>query len=522
MTPHATSVCLLILACIAALSSATVKLVEIRPGLGLKDAKLGTNMNPPNGRALSQLPQNEAVMVGSTVLLICESVSPPPSSRINWYELVTVPGNPQIVSDNELITPGHVNADRYDIIRVNENQFYLEIKDVRIEDGGTYACVDSQSGPPNVYLGQAELVVIAASPNCSTVVPDNGVVIEGQNYTTSCSIYYRGGIAPKMVWSGPDPFLQTSITTPVEIFSGIAFTVDRGMDTRAYRCVTNFTEVLNNPPEVASNAPTYQHIYQAGQLFVYWGPKNLYAVPIKPTYQVGDQITCYADAFPPPFYQWQNMRTLEFYSSQTYTILPEDDGFNTSLRCQAQNLIQGFLYSANLFINADLPITTTPTTTVPTTPTTPPPFDAPCTNLTGWWISQDPYAELNIFVESGSSGRIAGFLRNQTDQQWIEVVGRTRTSDWAYIGLTAIWFYDVGITGLSGECHRCFGEERIMTAGMWRSRSDSATCGDGGTPAPYTSYDFRRYSSTMKSVQEPDFKVQNPSEYISGRLGVKF
>jgi len=516
------SLCVLLLSCLAALSYAEIKRVEIKPGLGLKDVKLHSNMHPPNGRSLTALPLNAAVLVGSTVVLVCEVTSPPPTSRVNWYEFVTVPGSPQLISDNELIPPGHVNSDRYNIVRSTATQFFLEIRDVVLADGGTYACVDSQSGPPNTYFGQAELVVIAAAPNCSTVVPDNGIVIEGQNYTTACSIYYRGGMSPKMVWTGPDPFLQTSVTTPEEVFSGVAFTVDRGMDTRAFRCNTNFTGIENSPPEVASNAPDYEHIYQAGQLFVYWGPKNLYAVPIKPIYQVGDQITCYADAFPPPFYQWQNMRTLEFFSSQVYTIQPEDDGFNTSLRCQAQNLIQGFLYSANLFISADLPVTTTPTTTVPTTPTTAPPFDAPCTNLTGWWISDDPYAELNIFVDPGTSGRIAGFLRNDTDQQWIEVIGRTRVNDWAYIGLTAIWFYDVGVTGLSGECHRCFGEERIMTAGMWRSRSDSSTCGDGGTPAPYTSYNFRRISSTMSGVHKPDFKVKNPSAYISGRLGVQF
>jgi len=391
-----------------------------------------------------------------------------------------------------------------------------------IGDGGTYACLDSQSGPPNTYSGQAELIVIAANPNCSTVVPDGGVVLEGQNYTSACSIYFRGGLAPTMLWTGPEPFLQTSVTTTTEVFSGIAFTVERTMDTRAYRCNTNFTANEAAPPGVAGNAPDYTHIQQDGQLFVYWGPKNLYAVPIKPTYEVGDQITCYADAFPPPFYQWQNMRTLEFYISQVYTIEPEDDGFNTSLRCQAQNLIQGFLYSANLFINADLPITTTPTTTQSTQPTTSAAFDTPCNNLTGWWRSQDPYAEIYLEVEGGNTGRVQGFMRNGTDQQWIEVIGRTRTPDYTYLGITAIWYYEVGITGLSGECHRCYGEERILTAGVWRSRTDSVGCGDGGTPSPYTSYDFRRVNAPTTGIYDPGFAVAYPSKLVSGRFGLKY
>lgn len=516
------SLSLLVVSCVLALTNAVdLKRVEIKPGLGLKDVKLNSHMNPPNGKALALLPLNDAVLVGSTVILVCEASDAPPVSRINWYELVTT-GSPQLISDNDQITGGHPNAARYSILQTTPTEFHLEIRDVVLGDGGTYACVDSQSGPPNSYIGQAELMVIEAHPNCSTVVPDNGVVIEGQNYTSACSIYYRGGIPPKMLWTGPDPFLQTSVPTPTQVFSGIAFTVDRGMDTRAYRCNTNFTENLNAPPGVAGNAPSYEHIYQAGQLFVYWGPKNLYAVPIKPVYEVGDMITCYADAFPPPFYQWQNMRTLEFFNSQTYTIQPEDDGFNTTLRCMAQNLIQGFLYSANLFIFANMPITTTPTTTQPTTPTTTPPFDAPCTNLTGWWISQNPYAELNIFVDSGTTGRVAGFLRNGTDQQWIEVIGRTRVSDWAYLGLTAIWYYDVGVTGMSGECHRCSGIEKLLVSSVWRSRSDSSGCGDGGSPAPDASFEFIRYSSGLSNIRELNYKVNNPTDVVSGRLGVKF
>jgi hypothetical protein len=508
----------LILSCLAALSFAEIKLAHIEPGLGLKDFKPNTNIK--SGSSLIDFPQNLAALVGSTVTFVCEMETS--LSRVNWYELATS-GNPQIISEDDRILPGHPNGARYSIVQATPTQFYLEIRNITLQDGGSYACVNSLSGPPNPYIGQAELVVIGANPNCSTVVPENGIVIEGQNYTTECSIYFRGGLSPFMFWTGPEPFQQAIITIPSDqVYSGIIFTIDRGMDTRSYRCTTNFTEVANPVPGVASNAPDYTHVFQAGQLFVYWGPKNMYAVPMKPVYQVGDQITCYADSFPPPFYQWQNMRTLEFFSSQIYTILPEDDGWNTTLRCQAQNLIQGFLYSGNLFIFADLPITTTPTTTMPTTPTTPPPFDAPCTNLSGWWISQNPYAELNIFVEPGNSGRVAGFLRNDTDQQWIEVIGRTRVSDWAYLGLTAIWYYDVGVTGFSGECHRCFGEERIISAGMWRSRTDSAVCGDGGSPSPYTSYDFKRISSTMKDIHHSGFKVKNPSEYISGRLGVNY
>jgi len=102
-------------------------------------------------------------------------------------------------------------------------------------------------------------------------------------------------------------------------------------------------------------------------------------------------------------------------------------------------------------------------------------------------------------------------MRNHTDQQWVEIVGRTRTSDFAYVGLSAIWPYDVGITGLTGECHRCLGVEVILTAGVWRSSSDSSTCGDGGAPTPHTSYEFRRADFYKSPVIVK--KERNPFSY---------
>jgi len=215
-------------------------------------------------------------------------------------------------------------------------------------------------------------------------------------------------------------------------------------------------------------------------------------VPVKEFYVVGDVIACYADGHPPPFYRWQNMRTLNFTTSQNYTVNADDLGHNTTMRCQAQNLIQGFIYSDNIFVQMWAPLPTTPTTVPTTPPTTTPPFDAPCDNLTGWWISESPYAELNIIVASGVSGIVTGFLRNHTDQQWVEVIGRTRTTDYAYVGLSAIWPFDIGVTGMSGECHKCSGVEQIQTSGMWRSRTDSLACGHGGNPQPGIAYRFHR------------------------------
>jgi len=193
----------------------------------------------PNGRSLQAFPLNVAVRLGDTVEMVCQSVDWI-ASRIHWFEFVTTVVG-QMISDGGTILNSHPNAARYRIIQYTQNHFHLEIRDVQLADGGTYVCVDGNSGPPEAYSGQAEITVIVAEPNCTSTMADNGAVIEGQNYTTSCQIYYRGNLAPTMTWTGPEPFGSAIITNEEDVFSGIIYTVNRDMDTRAYRCTTNFT-----------------------------------------------------------------------------------------------------------------------------------------------------------------------------------------------------------------------------------------------------------------------------------------
>ena len=90
--------------------------------------------------------------------------------------------------------------------------------------------------------------------------------------------------------------------------------------------------------------------------------------------------------------------------------------------------------------------------TIPTVPTTTTqPLDAPCNDLSGWWQSYSPYAELNLIVSNDGYGRVTGGLRNYTDQYTVEVAGRTRVSDYAYLGLSLIYPSNKGIVGLTGK-----------------------------------------------------------------------
>jgi hypothetical protein len=509
--------------CCSALVSAELVKRELPPPPFPVEAQRRTLV--PGQRALAVPPLNEYGMVGSTVHLICVATIAPPVSRILWYEFAST-GTGQVISDNNQILPSHPNAARYRIVQVGgPTEFFLEINDLRLTDGGAYACADIQSGPPEVYSGQAELIVLQSNPNCTTVLPSDGVVLEGQNYTSSCQMYYRGGLTPKMTWSGPEPFAVGEISTPVEIFSGILWTVDRAMDARGHQMFTNFTVPVALPPGLAGNAPDYEHLTVFQQMFVYWPPRNMFAVPQKPEYEIGDVITCYADAYPAAFYNWQNLDTLDFANDQSITVTSNWLGLNSTLRCQAQNLIQSILYAETYFMRAFVPGPTTPSTPPTTLPTTTPLPEGACSDLTGWWLSTQPYAELYLVTLGPTSGQIIGYMRNDTDQQWIEVVGRTRNSDYNFVGLTAIWPYEVGVTGLAAECHRCQGEgEQLITAGIWRSRYDSSVCGDGGSPTPYTSYRFSRVTigpqGHLTPMEHPNFKVNRPSSLVSGRIGV--
>jgi len=495
-----------------AVSSAQLKKREIKT-TPPKDVEINQNY-------LTVSPINVAGFAGETITLVCEVDSPPPNSRVHWWEFVSGESG-QMISDNGIILPSHPNAQRYTIDMVTPTTFNLLIHDAVLADGGTYVCLDANSAAPNVNSGQAEVIVLANHPNCTSLLPADGVTMEFQNYTISCDIYYGGNIifAPTMTWTGPNPHLSTSIPTESNVFSAVTFTIQRSFDTQHFRLLTNFTAQISVPDGVASNAPEYEHIYNSVEMYVYWGPKNMYAVPIKQTYSEGEIITCYADAFPSAFYQWQNMRTLELTSAQYYTIRPTDVGHNTTLRCQAQNLIQGFLYSANLFVSADVPEPTT-TSTVPTT-TSPLP-EGKCDNLTGWWLSDIPYAEIHLSVPNDQTGQVLGFMRNHTDQQWVEIVGRTQLGTFDYIGITAIWPYEIGVTGLSGECHKCYGTEVIHTGGLWRSSYDGdGACADPGIPSPNVLYQFHRIPYNLYDIHDPSFIVHKPTKHVSGSFGIK-
>jgi len=366
-----------------------------------------------------------------------------------------------------------------------------------------------------------ELIVIESNPICNTTAPPDNQVLEGQTYTIECRVNYVGAHSPRMTWTGPPPFaVADPPPNPTTVWSGIQYVVDRSMDLRSFECLTNITDVPVQPDGVAGNTPNWLYLHRAPQLFVYWGPKNMFVTEVKDEYQVGETITCTADSRPDSTYFWQNMRTLEQIYSRYYVVGDDMVGHNTSMRCMAQNIIGGFVYSENIFHPVYVAAVTSPTTPTTTTPTTTHPPQADCTDLTGHWIAEYPRAELIIRLMEGSqTGEVYGLMKNNTDTIWVEVVGTTRIADFAFLGLGSIWPFNDGVTGFSGECHRCNGVEMIIGNGMWRSRLDSVLCGHGGTPYPYDEFYFYRSGTVRSALDGVELDVYNPTD-ITKRLGV--
>jgi len=470
-------------------------------------------------KTLTVTPQNTAVLAGDTVILECEVQDPPPDSRILWAEYITF-AQGSTISDNEFLL-SHPNRLRYAIIHDSPTMFHLQISNVQMTDGGAYMCSNSMSGDPDVWRGEVQLVVLDAPTNCTGTSPTNGIVIEGHTHTIECVVNYQGAFAPTMYWSGPDPYIFSGTTLPTTVWSGLLYTVQRSMNGGAFQLKTNFTTIGSVPEYAATNVPTFTQMFSMEPLTVFWGPMNTYADPIKSEYFVGDVLTCHTDAMPDVYFMWQNLRNLDvFPDSPTFTITPDLIGTNQTMRCQVQNIIYGFVYSDNVFVETYVPIQTTPITPAPTTPSTPPPPESPCNDITGHWRSENPDAELYLeMVANTDIGEVRGLVKNGTDTIWVEVIGTARRSDWSYIGLTSIWPLNDGITGMSAECHRCYGEEVIIMDGMLRSVAESVECGAGSTPSLYQQLRFVKIGTLADALKEP-LSVWKPTK-ISKHMGIQ-
>jgi len=234
----------------------------------------------------NRLPENMVVVEGTEVTISCAAQDSSTSYSIEWVEYAYNPnGGP--ISSNEFIGQPP-EAARYSIVHTDELLYSLRISPVVMGDGGTYLCRDANANPALKRQHSMELTVVAASSNCTTTIHDTGVVLDQSYQTNDCVLSYKGGLVPNMTWSGPLPFGQLYISGTSSVWAGMQFNVTRDMDTRAHTCTTFFTGYfLPVDGNRADNVPSYSHIFQSRQMFVYWGPTSMQATPIKTKYRWG-------------------------------------------------------------------------------------------------------------------------------------------------------------------------------------------------------------------------------------------
>jgi hypothetical protein len=449
-------------------------------------------------RAIESGPLNTAVLLensGPVVLQCRVPAATADQTRVQWIEFGTRPTG-DLISDGNVLIPGHPNYLRYNLDLTNPGQFDLVISPLIAADGAYYVCRDFNSAPPDQVALGAQLVVVEAPPNCTTTI-QSSIVIEGDYHTIECIMYFRAsaGVEPLITWTGPEPFLQASAVTNISVWSGISFTVSRSMDALSYTSITNFTQKGFDSPDSATNVPTLQFAYRSPQLLVNWGPKNMYITPDFPDYDVGTAITCFADAFPAATIYWQNLDTSEVWSSPTFVIRADLVGENR-MRCHAENYINGQLYFNDYFVVITVkPIPTTPSPG-PSTTTTTPPAEAFCSDLTGRWQATNPRASLCLWVDASQNGVVSGLLQNDTETYWLDIYGRVQLNTWDQGGFSTISPGTIGVTAFVLECKACFGVETLTVSQIQRSDTSVGTCGSPGVTHILPEFIFNRVATT--------------------------
>jgi len=463
--------------------------------------------------SLDVWPQNDAVLAGSTITITC-STSSLSTARIMWTEFATSGGG-SLCSDNKAIVPSHPNAARYSITG-QAHEFHLQIINVTMADGGLYLCQDINAGPPNVYQRYAQIVVLESHPVCDTYLPANGVVIRDVSYAGECQINYRGNLNPIMVWTGVGEFVTNGSYPQGTVWSYVRFTATRDMEGGVFQCRTYFLSVPNTP-NYATNVPDYDNYNTGPGLVVSWGPENMAITPLQDSYVTGDVLTCTADAKPIPTYRWYNLRTLEdAILSQTFTVTQDLEGYMQTMRCNAVSIIEGSLFSADVFHDVNVPAVTTPTTPSTTPVPTSPPADGPCDDLTGRWASSNPDA--TICFEVDYKGNMLTLLRNGTDQYFVPGTGKTVFGDYRHVGFSGLWPTGLGAAGFSGECHKCYGTEVILMSGLFRNKAVAPGCGQTDGTKLTRLYVLTRSGPPCRGME---LEVVNASPEHLKKMGVR-
>ena len=200
-----------------------------------------------------------------------------------------------------------------------------------------------------------------------------------------------------------------------------------------------------------------------------------------------------------------------------FTVTEDMQGFDTVLRCNAIVIMDGSLYTSDLFVNVTVPAATSPTIPPTTVTTTAPLADGPCQDLTGHWSSTNPNSHLCI--EMDSKGNLLTLIRNGTDSYFVAGNGKTQIDDYKHVGFSGIWPPGLGgVGGFTGECHSCYGNEVILLSGLSRNKAEAPGCGESGGTHLTNLYVLTRYGPPCRDLKE---MIYRPSPAHIKYFGIK-
>jgi hypothetical protein len=466
--------------------------------------------------ALNETPLNHAALVGDTVVLRCSANDIPPATRITWTEFTTTPGG-IIITDNYNVSVSHPNRERYQILTdITRTQFYLQITNVQLNDGGKYLCSDLQAIGPVTIRGYAELVVLETDPVCIDFTSITGNVVEGWSYSSECLTTFKGNIAPVMTFTGPLPFSINASTTDTTVWSWIRFTAASHMEGQAYECNTKFEELTDVEDTQASNAPDYTHHHPGTPLSVVWPPRETAIQPIQMYYNIGDILKCSTNSKPVATFRWGIYRTLEDFDGETLEVTPDFEGLTTLVRCDARVIIEGSETIDFVHINVTVPSVTTPTVATTTPVPTTPPAISECDDPTGQWTAYNPDAL--ACLEMDNRGNLLTLIRNGSDLFFLAGNGKTVVGDYKHIGFTGMWPDGQGTAGFVGECHKCMGVEVILLSGLKRNKYSSDECGQSAGTNLSRLYVMTRSGAPCRGME---LDIANPNPIMLAKMGIK-
>ena len=180
-------------------------------------------------------------------------------------------------------------------------------------------------------------------------------------------------------------------------------------------------------------------------------------------------------------------------------------------------MLDGSLYTNDVFINATVPAATTATSPPTTVTTTQPLADGPCGDLTGHWSSTNPNSHLCI--EMDNKGNLLVLIRNGTDPFFVAGNGKTVYGDFKHVGFSGVWPVGFGgVGGFTGECHNCFGDEVILLSGLSRDKAAAPACGASAGTHLTNLYVLTRYGPPCRDINDAVF---NPTPAHIKYMGIK-